>query len=34
VSNELVEFDLEGWRIAVACLLAEYQLAELRARWL
>jgi len=28
---ELAKLDLEGWRIALACLLAEFQLAELRA---
>jgi hypothetical protein len=30
--NELSALDLEGWRIAVACLLAEFQLAEFRAQ--
>ena len=28
---ELAKLDLGGWRIALACLLAEFQLAELRA---
>jgi hypothetical protein len=29
--EELAELDHEGWRIALACLLAEFQIAELRA---
>jgi hypothetical protein len=28
---ELVALDLENWRITLACLLAEFQLAERRA---
>jgi hypothetical protein len=29
--TDLADLDLEGWRIALACLLAEYQIAEARA---
>jgi hypothetical protein len=29
--GELVALDLEGWRIGLACLLAEFQLVEARA---
>jgi hypothetical protein len=34
---ELVRLDLENWRVTLACLLAEFQIAEQRAaqrRWL
>jgi hypothetical protein len=29
--NELAALELEGWRVALACLLAEFRLAEARA---
>jgi hypothetical protein len=29
--DELLKLDLEGWRVALACLLAEFQLAEAQA---